>query len=135
MIRFAALCLMVSARLVMGLPATAQDFDCAKAKTQVDLTYCAGQDWLDADAKLTPAYKAAMDMMKQIDSGLDAGNQGAALALRDGQRAWISFRDATCAAEGWAYRGGSAEPMMIDICRTRVTVTRTAELVEMAKVN
>lgn len=135
MIRFAALAVLLTAPFFSARPATAQDFDCTKAEAQVDLTYCAGQDWLNADAKLTIGYKAAMDLMKQIDSGLDAGNQGAALALRDGQRAWISFRDATCAAEGWAYRGGSAEPMMIDICRTRVTTTRTAELVEMAKVN
>lgn len=132
MIRFAALGLMVGALLVLSLPAAAQDVDCTRAETQVALTFCAGQDGKAADDRLTSAYKAAMAVMKGIDANLDVGNQVAVLALRDGQRAWITFRDATCAAEGWTFHGGSAEPMVIYACRARVTAARAAELENMA---
>ena len=39
----------------------AQDVDCANAETQMELTYCAEQDWLAADADLNTAYGAARD--------------------------------------------------------------------------
>jgi uncharacterized protein YecT (DUF1311 family) len=115
-----------------ALPLHAQVVDCANATAQVEMTACAEQDWKAADAKLNTAYKQAMGVMKQTDQQLDPGDQGAALALRDAQRAWVTFRDATCAAEGWAYHGGSAEPMVIYACRARVTQSRADELNNMA---
>lgn len=115
-----------------ALPLQAQEVDCANATAQVEMTACAEQDWKAADAKLNAAYKEAMAAMKQTDQQLDPADQGAALALRDAQRAWVGFRDATCAAEGWAYHGGSAEPMVIYACRARVTQSRAEELVNMA---
>ena len=130
--RFTACAVLLWSPFLGSFPAAAQEVDCAKAERQVELTYCAEQDWKAADARLTTAYKAAMGVMKGIDANLDAADQGAAVALRDGQRAWITFRDATCAAEGWAFHGGSAEPMVIYSCRARVTAARAAELENMA---
>ena len=115
--------------------ALAQDVDCANAATQLAMTYCAEQDWNAADVKLNAAYKLAMAVLKGIDSNLDAADQGAAIALRNAQRAWVPFRDATCDAEGWAYHGGSAEPMVIYACRARVTAARAEELNNMAAVD
>ncbi len=114
-------------------PALAQDVDCATAEAQVELTYCAEQDWLAADADLNAAYGVARDLMQGIDADLDASQRGAADYLRDGQRAWVTFRDATCAAEGYAMHGGSAEPMVIYGCRARLTAQRTADLEAMAE--
>lgn len=112
--------------------AFAQDVDCANADTQLAMTYCAEQDWNAADVKLNAAYKSAMAVLKGIDSNLEAADQGAAIALRNAQRAWVPFRDATCDAEGWAYHGGSAEPMVIYACRARVTAARAEELNNMS---
>lgn len=127
-------------RLVSGcflaltaLPAAAQDVDCATAELQMELTYCAEQDWLAADADLNAAYAVARKLMQGIDSDLEASQRGAADYLRDGQRAWVMFRDATCAAEGYTVRGGSAEPMVIYGCRARLTEQRTADLKAMAE--
>lgn len=129
MIRFAAPALLLA---ILPLTAAAQDVDCAKAEAQVELTFCAEQDWNDADARLNDAYQRAMDVMKYVDSGLESADQGAAGSLRDAQRAWVAFRDANCAAEAWVYHGGSAEPMAIYACRARVSNDRADELENMA---
>ena len=114
--------------LLFPLTAAAQDVDCENAVAQVEMTYCAEQDWVAADADLNEAYTAAMAMMKDIDTGLPRDQRGAATFLRDGQRAWITFRDAACAAEGYLMHGGSAEPMVIYGCYARLTETRAADL-------
>ena len=108
--------------------AGAQELDCENAMAQVELTFCAEQDWIAADADLNEAYQAAMAMMKQIDTGLPKAEQGAADFLRQGQRAWISFRDASCAAEGYIMHGGSGEPMLIYGCYARLTEARAEDL-------
>ena len=99
----------------------------------MELTSCAEQDCQAVDARLTTAYKAAVAVMKQVDANLAIADQGAALALRDGERGWIVYRDANCAAEAWAFHGGSAEPVVIHVCRARVTAARADELETMAK--
>ena len=129
MFRFAVPALLLAA---LPLTAAAQDVDCAKAEAQVELTFCAEQDWNDADAKLNDAYRRAMEVMKAVDANLDTTDRGAADSLRAAQRAWVTFRDATCAAEGWSYHGGSAEPMVIYACRARVSDARADELDNMA---
>ncbi len=116
----------------LSLSASAQDVDCAKAEAQLDLTFCAERDWKAADADLNAAYQVAISAMKGIDLNLDAPDRGAEDALRASQRAWITFRDNTCAAEGWSFHGGSAEPMVIYQCRARVSATRAEELGNMA---
>ena len=117
---------------VLAWPVAAQEVDCAAAMAPVDMTYCAQQDWIAADADLNQNYAAARAMMRAIDADLPKAEQGAEVALRDGQRAWISFRDATCTAEGYAMHGGSAEPMVIYGCRARLTEQRSADLQAMA---
>lgn len=114
-------------------PLAAQDVECANAMAQVELTFCAEQDWISADADLNPAYKAAMAMMKQIDADLPKAEQGAAANLKTAQRAWIAYRDAACAAEGYVMHGGSAEPMVIYGCRARLTQARAADLWSLAE--
>lgn len=114
--------------LAISTLAAAQEVDCENAMAQVDLTFCAEQDWVAVDADLNEAYQAAMAMMKDIDAGLPKDQQGAATYLREGQRAWISFRDASCAAEGYIMHGGSGEPMLIYGCYARLTEARAADL-------
>lgn len=114
--------------LLLAGAASAQQVDCANAMAQVELTYCAEQDWLAADEGLNAAYKQARQMMREIDAWLPAAQQGAEAQLRDAQRAWITFRDANCAAEGYQFHGGSAEQMVIYGCRARLTEARTTDL-------
>jgi uncharacterized protein YecT (DUF1311 family) len=120
--------LLLALILTMPTVAGAQEVDCENAMAQVEMTWCAEQDWVAADNDLNEAYQAAMAVMKEIDTGLPQDQQGAAEFLRDGQRAWITFRDASCAAEGYLMRGGSAEPMLIYGCYARLTEVRAADL-------
>lgn len=94
----------------------------------MEMTYCAEQDWIAADADLNDAYKAARQAMLDIDANLPEDQRGAADYLKQAQRAWIDFRDAACAAEGYQMHGGSAEPMVIYGCRARLTGQRAQDL-------
>ena len=117
----------------VACPALAQDVDCAVAEAQVELTFCAEQDWIAADAELNAAYKAAMAVMKETDAtlGEDKAAEG---FLRQAQRDWVAFRDNACAAEAYPIHGGSAEAMLIYGCRARLTEERTLGLYYIAEI-
>jgi uncharacterized protein YecT (DUF1311 family) len=114
----------VAAVLLPGLAMA----DCRAPAYQAEMNFCAQADWEAADAELNAAYKAARVSMQRADASLPAAQRGGEVALRDAQRAWIAFRDNACAAEGWQFHGGSAEPMVIYGCRARLTRARTADL-------
>jgi uncharacterized protein YecT (DUF1311 family) len=115
--------------VILGVsPAMAQEIDCDNAQAQIELTFCAERDWNIADAELNDAYKAAQEMLADIDAGLPKDQQGAVANLRDAQRAWVTFRDAACAAEGYLWHGGTGEPMVIYLCRARLTQSRVSDL-------
>ena len=124
------------ALLTVALAALAraeEKVDCNNAMTQMEMTFCAEQDWQKADAELNAAYKSAMASMKQTDANLPKDLKGAVGYLRDAQRSWIPFRDNSCAAYGFLARGGSMEPMLVYDCRANLTRKRTAELIELTQ--
>lgn len=112
----------------LALPAAAQEIDCANAMAQMDLNQCAYQDWEEADARLNAVYKQAMELLKGWDENLPKDERGGAAALKDAQRAWITFRDKACEAEGYAMKGGSAEPLLIYGCMRQLTEERVNHL-------
>lgn len=122
----------VTLALTLAAPAAAQEVDCQNAMAQMEMTFCAEQDWQRADRNLNDAYKAAMAEMKAVDSNLPKAQQGAAAHLKAAQRAWISFRDEACAAEGYMMHGGSAQPMVIYGCRATLTEQRAEGLWQLA---
>ncbi len=113
---------------VLGRPAAAENISCANAVAQQELNQCAYANWEAADAELNAVYKVAIAMLEQWDADLPADEKGGAKALREAQRAWITFRDKTCEAEGYAMKGGSAEPLLVYGCMRVVTKERTAHL-------
>ncbi|MBY0352128.1 lysozyme inhibitor LprI family protein [Tabrizicola sp.] len=115
----------------LGTVASAQDADCADAATQLDLNRCAAAAWEAADARLNDAYRVAIALVKDWDSRLADDERGAADRLREAQRAWITFRDKGCEAEGYAMKGGSAEPMVVLGCMRAVTLDRARQLEDM----
>ncbi len=123
---------MAAGVLGLAMPVDAQEVDCGNAMTQAELTYCAEQDWNGTDDDLNDAYKAAMATMKAVDADLPADQRGAAAQLKAAQRAWVTFRDAACAAEGYMMHGGSAEPMVIYGCRAGLTRQRADGLWQLA---
>ncbi len=121
------------ALLFLPAAASAQEVSCADAVTQLDLTLCAERAWKLADEDLNLAYGFARTLMRQIDADLPAQDRQAEASLRAAQRAWITFRDAGCASEGFRVHGGSMEPMVVHACRERVTRARTEELRALAE--
>ena len=85
---------------------------------QMQLDQCAVQDFEKSDAKLNALYKTLI-------SKYDAAN-GA--LLKDAQRKWLAFRDAECSYETNGTVGGTINPMMDTMCRTRMTDARVKEL-------
>jgi uncharacterized protein YecT (DUF1311 family) len=123
----------VTFAFLLNSAAGAQDIDCANAMAQADLNQCAFDAWEVADAQLNDAYKSAMDLLKSWDARLPSGERGGADALKEAQRAWITFRDKACEAEGYAMKGGSAEPLLIYGCMRSVTMDRTRQLWSMVE--
>ena len=117
----------------LSLPAAAQEVDCANAMAQMDLNQCAYQDWEAADAQLNATYKRAMALLSDWDANLPADERGGAQALKEAQRAWITFRDKACEAEGYAMKGGSAEPLLVYGCMRLLTEERTGHLTSMVE--
>lgn len=108
--------------------AQAQEVDCKSPQTQLAMNICAGRDFEAADATLNTEYAKARNYMKSIDGNLPAQEKGAAKALLEAQRAWITYRDLACTAEGFVVKGGSMEPMVISECKTRLTRHRIDDL-------
>ncbi|MCR9135505.1 MAG: lysozyme inhibitor LprI family protein [Alphaproteobacteria bacterium] len=109
-------------------PGLAQDINCNSPQTQLDMNICAQRDFEKADAVLNSEYAKARDYMKSLDENLSANSQGAAKALLDAQRAWITYRDLACAADGFVVKGGTMEPMIISTCKARLTRQRIGDL-------
>jgi uncharacterized protein YecT (DUF1311 family) len=126
---------LVAAFATAALPQAAQAADCSNPITQSDMTFCAGQDFAQADKALNAAYAKARDQMRAIDADLPADQRGAAAALLAAQKAWITFRDQACIAEGYPNHGGSIEPMVVAECRTRLTQARTKDLTDLTAQN
>jgi uncharacterized protein YecT (DUF1311 family) len=121
------------ALLIGATGAQAQEVDCAAPVTQLDMNICADRAWKMADEDLNLAYGMARTLMRQTDAALPEKDRGAELALRDAQRAWITFRDAACTAEGYVYAGGSIRPLVVSQCLERLTRARTEDLRRLAE--
>jgi uncharacterized protein YecT (DUF1311 family) len=117
--------------VLAATPSLAQDVDCSTAMAQADLNACAYADWQEADARLNAIYGEVVAAYRQIDQDLPPDLGSAQDSLRAAQRAWIVFRDKACEAEGFAMRGGSAEPLLVYGCMRSLTEERTGHLQRM----
>jgi uncharacterized protein YecT (DUF1311 family) len=114
--------------LVPTLALADDKVDCTDPQVQIEMNYCAEQDYLAADKQLNDAYKQAMAAMKRIDGYLEPDQRGAAETLKKAQREWIPFRDDACQAEGYMVSGGSMMSMVIYQCLERLTRQRIGDL-------
>ena len=116
MMRFA---FFAAALLLAASPAFAADDDCDRNnQSQMAMNQCAGGDAANADAALNKIYK-------QLTAKLDAKEK---TALRDAQRAWISFRDKECEYQTAGDEGGSIRPMELAACAKSMTEARSKTL-------
>jgi uncharacterized protein YecT (DUF1311 family) len=95
--------------------------ECSSAGTQGALNDCFDRIRQSADDELNRVYQDLIDRV---------ADQSAKTALREAERAWISYRDKECAFELHNGGGGSAYPMSFAICVTAKTRARTKELAD-----
>lgn len=106
----------LAAILLASIPALAADR--CESMVQSDLNECARADYRTADAALNAVY---VQLMKKVGPKTKD-------ALRAAQKAWLSYRDATCALETMGLEGGSAYPMELSGCLKGLTDARTKAL-------
>ncbi|MCA0045312.1 lysozyme inhibitor LprI family protein [Celeribacter litoreus] len=112
---------LISSAMLAPSLVMADEITCEDAMTQSEMNACSYDAWVAADEDLNDTYRWAME----VASGW---SEGAADALRAAQRAWIPYRDAACAAEGYLFEGGSMEPLIVNTCKEYLTRQRTEEM-------
>lgn len=99
---------------------------------QQDLNICAQHEYLEADEAMNAQWKITREHMKKLDAESDFPTwderPGYFEKLLTAQRAWLAYRDAHCASEGYLARGGSMESMLVSFCKAGLTEERTEEL-------
>jgi len=120
---------------LFALPALAQQpkVNCKKAETQMEMTYCAEQDYNAADKALNAQYQLARKATKKWDVDAATEQPASDAALIAAQRAWVAYRDAHCESYGWQAHGGTMEPQLIYACSADLTRKRTADLKELTE--
>lgn len=88
-------------------------------------------DWWDADLNAT--YRSLRDGERATDSDWTdppgmAPRPSGAQALREVQRAWIAWRDATCAYEELQWWGGTGAGLAGTSCRLQLTAEQALTL-------
>lgn len=108
-----------------------REHSCEDPQNQHGINACALRDFEGADAELNRLWPQVVAAVREQDAGISRDwdeRPSGEERLREAQRAWIIFRDAHCAVESFAMRGGSAEPLLYNGCRARLTRERIAQL-------
>jgi uncharacterized protein YecT (DUF1311 family) len=105
------------------------------AMTQSAMTHCASAAFERADARMSAQWAKTAAAFKRVDrdSRATPWPTKAFDSLLQGQRAWLTYRDATCRAVGLVNAGGSIAPMNELLCRAGITDLRTKELSERSR--
>jgi len=92
--------------------------NCQNLRAQVDVNAC-------TYANLDLATKKLNNTYKNYSKKLDAEQKK---QFKEIQLAWIKFKDLSCKFEASGVEGGSAYPMILDVCLTEKTKQRYKEL-------
>ncbi len=117
--------------LAMMSPLAAQNVDCSDTSNlpQIDLNFCALEDFNTADQTLNGTWHTVFAMIKTRDAQEDIeSRKGWPGIVLKAQRDWIKFRDSHCESVQFAYRGGSIEPLIYHSCRAALTRQRTKQI-------
>lgn len=121
----------IMALALLGAGQADGTLNCDDARTQAEMNACAARDFEAADAELNRVWRQAIGNARDLDREPYANadeRPSYENTLRDAQRAWLAFRDAQCAWEGYEARSGSMETMLYEMCRANLTRERTAQL-------
>lgn len=107
--------------IALLLPAVqAQEQDCINtAESQLALNTCTQSRYQAVDAELNTLFH---EVRQRIGDDANTHN-----LLRNGERAWIAFRDAECIFSTSKAVGGSAYSMLYDMCLIDITQQRIVQ--------
>jgi len=114
------LCIATASFTVM---ANAQEPACRNDGSGVDSAVCAREDFVRADAQLSEAYQAALNLLSA-----DSERADARAALVVAQRERVRFRDADCQVQDRVFRHGTMRAAIVQLCLEDLTEQRTKEL-------
>ena len=101
---------------------------CDNSQNNAEHIQCADREFRKYDADLNQVY-AALAKVAIGDNKLQHGYGPPPFnALRDAQRAWITFRDTNCHWKSTAFYGGTEQAVIMSSCRALATRDRVAEL-------
>jgi len=112
--------------------------DCKVQETQAVMNICSFREYLRADIELNQAWDSAAEHAKRPHFPASPHDSPAKEfeRLLAAQRAWVTFRDAHCAATtGPREDGGSMWPLLNNGCLTQLTRKRTKQLREYVEPN
>ena len=99
--------------------------------SNVAIGYCLGQEANYWDGRLNAAYSRLMTFERNLmDEMIEIGATvpDAAAALRDMQRAWITYRDAACGYEYATFGGGTGGGPAHAACTMNLTASQALAL-------
>lgn len=112
--------LILAAAGVLAMPGFSLAADkCANAEDQATMSQCADASFKTSDKKLN-------DLYQQIESRLSDDLDTKKLLVQ-AQRDWGKFRDAECNFRTAGSAGGSMRPMLVLMCRDRLTQSRVKD--------
>lgn len=111
-------CLCVFSAVAQKPAAQTKKQPCADLMSQHEMNRCAADEHKKADAELNKVYQQLLPKLE--------GEQKEKLKVA--QRAWLTFRDAHCEYEAFAFDGGSMQPLIRFSCLEAVTRERTKQL-------
>lgn len=99
--------------------------------TTVGMSVCLGREAEYWDARLNAAYQALLELDGKVDAEMaELGSAAAPMApaLREMQRGWIAFRDASCFYEYTQWGGGTGGGPASNDCVMRATARQALAL-------
>ena len=117
--------------LAGGAHAEDEAIDCGNIRNTVESNFCADKSLTAADAKLNDVYKKVLAQIATSDLEKPYDRHSWEQAIRESQRAWISFRDLDCkGAMPMEWSGGTGTTAAVLICMKDKTEARTRDLAE-----
>jgi uncharacterized protein YecT (DUF1311 family) len=129
------ICPLIAMLLLFSAGARAGDeeenIDCENIRNTVESNFCADKDLQSADTKLNALYKKVLTQISEDSLEKPYDRKTWENALRESQRAWMSFRDLDCkGVVPLEWSGGTGTTAAVLICLKEKTETRTKELSE-----
>lgn len=116
--------------LIATSPAIAQTpkINCDAPMSTMEINYCADKAYAAVDAKLNAVWKKVMAGIDASASDMAPADKWKA-AMRDAQRAWITFRDKDCKeVVPFEWSGGSGTSAAVLGCLIEKTEARIKDL-------